>query len=71
MAAFIDDPDANLRLTTGLLTFRQGNQMARISPHLIAYQTEANPMTKGGVAQLCEPNRDCADEMGNLCPEFP
>lgn len=31
----------------------------------------ANPVTKGGVAQLCEPHRDCAETMTDLCPEFP
>jgi hypothetical protein len=39
--------------------------------YIVNCSGEAMPTTKGGVAQLCEPNRDCADEMGNLCPEFP
>src|SRR4051794_33320770 len=39
-------PLANLRMRTGLLTFRRGNQMARMSPRPVAYQTQANPMTR-------------------------
>ena len=36
------DPRANLRVRAHLLTFRRGNQMARMSPRPVACQTEAN-----------------------------
>src|SRR4051794_33530612 len=36
----------DLFLPLALLTFRRGNQMARMSRRPVAYRTEANPMTK-------------------------
>src|SRR5438270_8511392 len=39
-------PLTNLRVRASLLTFRRGNQMARMSPRPAEYRTEANPMTK-------------------------